>query len=174
MFKLQRTVRFYFLMLKRQRGDPFFLSRGVALGVFIGITPTIPLHTVAIIALAYPFKASKISGLLASVLVSNPVMIPFCYTFSWLIGDFLLPGVLTREKIDAVMELISTGAGFMTTLNEMGSLGLDALVVLLVGGCILALPFTVLGYFISLNFFQAVDKRKRLGKTDKAENDQAN
>ena len=41
MFKLQRTARFYFLMLKRQRGNPVFLARGVAMGVFIGITPTI-------------------------------------------------------------------------------------------------------------------------------------
>ena len=174
MFKLQRTARFYFLMLKRQRGNPFFLARGVALGVFIGITPTIPLHTVSIIALAYPFKASKISGLLASVLVSNPFMIPFCYTFSWLIGDLLLPGVLTRDKIDAVMELISTGAGFMTTLREMGGLGLDALVVLLLGGCILAIPFTVAGYFISLNFFQAVDKKKRPRNTGSTENESSN
>jgi uncharacterized protein (DUF2062 family) len=58
------------------------------------------------------------------------------------------------------MELISNGAGFMTTLNEMGSLGLDALAVLLVGGCVLALPFSIAGYFLSLNFFRAIKKKR--------------
>ena len=160
MFKLQRTARYYFLRLKRLRGNPGALARGAALGVFIGITPTIPLHTVSIIALSFPLRASKISGLLASVLVSNPLTIPPAYYFSWLIGDRLLPGVLTWEKFDSLMESISSGAGFMVTIDQIGSLGLDTLSVLLLGGCLLALPFTVASYFLSLNFFRIVDKRR--------------
>ena len=162
MFKLQRTARFYFLMLKRQRGNPIFLARGVALGVFIGITPTIPLHTISIIALSFPLKASKISGLLAAVIVSNPLTVFPAYYFSWLVGDWLLPGILTWDKIDSIMLSISSGAGFMVTISQMGSLGLNALTVLMLGGCILALPFTIASYFFSLNFFQVIDeKRKR-------------
>jgi uncharacterized protein (DUF2062 family) len=160
MFKLQRTARYYFLRLKRLRGNPAALARGAALGVFIGITPTIPLHTVSIIALSFPLRASKISGLLASVMVCNPLTIPFVYYFSWLIGDQMLPGVLTRDKFDSVMEYISSGAGFMTTLGQLGSLGLDALFVLLLGGFILALPLTVASYFLSLNFFRVIEEKK--------------
>jgi uncharacterized protein (DUF2062 family) len=172
MFKLQRTARYYFLRLRRLRGNPKALARGAALGVFIGITPTIPLHTVAIVALSFPLRASKISGLLASIIISNPLTIPFAYYFSWLIGDRLLPGVLTWDKFDSLMESISSGAGFMVTIDQMGSLGFDALSVLLLGGFILALPFTVASYFLSLNFFRIVEEKGKKRRITRKNNGQ--
>ena len=172
MFKLQRIARYYFLMLKRLRGDPGSLARGVALGTFIGITPTIPLHTVSIIALSFPLRASKISSLLAAVVVSNPLTFFPTYYLSWLIGDRLLPGILTWDKIDAIMLAISSGTGYMTTISQMGNLGLDALTVLLLGGCLLALPLTVAGYFFSLNFFRIVAEKRKRRQTLKSDNEQ--
>ncbi|MEA1867995.1 MAG: DUF2062 domain-containing protein, partial [Thermodesulfobacteriota bacterium] len=41
-----RTVRYQWLRLVRLRGDPFVLARGIAIGTFIGLTPTIPFHTI--------------------------------------------------------------------------------------------------------------------------------
>jgi len=35
----QRTARYYYLKFIRLKGDPAMLARGVAVGVFIGITP---------------------------------------------------------------------------------------------------------------------------------------
>jgi len=66
MIKPHRTLRYYLLKLKRLRGDPASLARGVALGVFTGITPTIPLHTISIIVLSFPFRANKISAIFAT------------------------------------------------------------------------------------------------------------
>jgi len=172
MFNLQRTARFYFLMLKRLRGDSVSLARGVALGVFIGITPTIPLHTVSIIALSFPLRASKISGLLAAVIVSNPLTVFPAYYFSWLVGDLLLPGILTWDKIDSLMLSISSGAGFVAIIGQMGNLGLDALTVLLLGGFVLALPFTIASYFFSLNFFRIVEEKRKRRQVLKRNNEQ--
>lgn len=160
MIKPHRTARYYFIKLKRLRGDAASLARGVALGVFIGITPTIPLHTIAILLLSFPFKASKISALLASVAISNPLTFFPTYYFSWLIGDRLLPGILTWEKIDSFMVLVNNGASFMTTMTELSKLGMDALTVMLVGGCVLATPFTIAGYFLSLNFFKLIEEKR--------------
>ena len=174
MYKPHRTARYYFLKLMRLRGDSPALARGVSLGVFIGITPTIPLHTVSILLLSFPFRASKISGLLASMMVSNPVTFFPQYYFSWLIGDFLLPGLLTWEKIDSIMVSISSGAGYMEIISELALLGGDALSVLLLGGCILATPFTVAGYFLSLNFFKVIEERRKRRKARKENNAKQN
>jgi hypothetical protein len=162
MIKPHRTARFYFLKFKRLRGDAASLARGVALGVFIGITPTIPLHTISIILFSFPFRASKISSLLASVVICNPLTYFPIYYFSWLIGDRFIPGILTWEKIDSIMVLINSGASFTTTITELSKLGVGALTVLLIGGCVLATPFTIVSYFMSLNFFKIIeDKRAR-------------
>ncbi len=160
MIKPHRTARFYFLKFKRLRGDSASLARGVALGVFIGITPTIPMHTVSILLLSFPFRASKISALLASVMVSNPLTFFPTYYFSWLIGDRFLPGILTWEKIDSIMILIDTKAGFTIIITELSKLGIDALTVLLLGGGVLATPFAIVGYFLSLKFFKVIEEKR--------------
>lgn len=160
MIKPHRTARYYFIKFKRLQGDTAFLARGVALGIFVGITPTIPLHTIAIIVFSFPFKASKISALLTSVIISNPLTLAPTYYVSWLIGDRLLPGILTREKIDSIMLLIDSKASFTTIIAELSELGIDALTVLLAGGCVLALPFAIFGYFLSLNFFKVIEEKR--------------
>lgn len=170
MYKPHRTARYYLLKLKRLRGDVPSLARGVALGVFIGITPTIPLHTVSILLFSFPLKASKISGLISSILVCNPLTYFPIYYFSWLIGDFLLPGVLTWDKIDSIMVFISSGAGFMVIISELAMLGTGALSVLLIGGSVLATPFTIAGYFFSLNFFRAIEDRRKTRRAKREKN----
>lgn len=165
MIKPHRTARFYFLKIKRLSGDASFLARGVALGIFIGITPTIPLHTIAIIILSFPFKASKIAALLAAVLISNPLTFFPTYYFSWLIGNRFLPGILTWEKISSVMVLIDGGAGFTKIIAALSTLGTGAMTVLLLGGCVLATPFAISGYFLSLNFFRVIEKKRTARKT---------
>ena len=160
MIKPHRTARFYFLKFQRLRGDAASLARGVALGIFIGITPTIPLHTISIIILSFPCRASKISALLASVMVSNPLTFFPTYYFSWLIGDRFLPGILTWEKIDSIMVLIDTEAGFTIIITELSKLGIDALTVLLLGGGVLATPFAIVGYFLSLKFFKVIEEKR--------------
>lgn len=170
MYKPHRTARYYFLKLKRLRGDSVSLARGMALGIFIGITPTIPLHTISILLLSFPFRASKISGLLASMMVSNPLTFFPTYYFSWLIGDYLLPGILTWEKIDSIMVTISSDARFMDVISELALLGTDAISVLLLGGCVLAAPFAIAGYFLSLNFFKVIEKKRAKRRTKKEKN----
>lgn len=162
MIRPHRAARFYFRKLQRLRGDAPKLARGVALGFFVGITPTIPLHTISIILLSFPFRASKLSALLVAFMVCNPLTIFPTYSFSWLIGDWLLPGFLSWENIDSIMFDISSEAGFFATITDLGNLGFNALSVLLLGGCQLAAPFALAAYFFSLNFFRLIEDKRRL------------
>ena len=65
-----------------------------------------------IIILSFPFRTSKISALLASVMVSNPLTFFPTYYFSWLIGNRLMPGILTWEKIASIMVIINEHASW--------------------------------------------------------------
>jgi uncharacterized protein (DUF2062 family) len=75
--------------LKELRGKPHEISLGMAIGVFVGVTPTIPFHMVLAIALAALLRASKLAAALG-VWVGNPLTIPFFYYGSYLLGRFVL------------------------------------------------------------------------------------
>jgi len=155
-----RFFRYYYLRFIRLQGDPREIARGIALGIFIGITPTIPLHTVLILLLAIFLRASKLAGLLASCVVSNPLTFFFQYYLSWRLGTWLTPYELSWERIHEIMAIISGHIGFQKTMAELSKLGWESIAVMLVGGAVLALPFAVAGYFLSLYFYNKL-RRKR-------------
>lgn len=168
-FEPQRTAKYYYLRLLRLKGDPQSLARGVAIGTFIGITPTIPFHTMLIIAATVFIRSSAIAGLLVSVLVSNPLTFFFQYYFSWKIGSWLLRSDFCWEKIERTMKILLSDAGFQASVEALGRLSQDAILVMLVGGTILALPFTFAAYFLSMQFFTAVQKKRQAKKAKQAE-----
>jgi len=159
----RRTLRYYLLRFVRLKGEPRFLARGFAIGVFIGITPTIPLHTVAILALTILFRSSKLAGLLASWLVSNPLTFFPQYYLSWRLGTFLTGKTISWEKVRQIMQMISDGSGFTEILHAISRLGWDAVITMVTGGCLLALPVAVIGYFAAL-YLLTIMNRKRLQK----------
>ena len=157
----QRTFRYYYLKFVRLNGEPSELARGVGLGLFIGITPTIPLHTVLILFVTLVSRSSKIAGLLASVAISNPLTIPPTYYFSWKVGAWFTGTHISWVNIKSVMELVLSDAGFMERMTAIAHLGREALVTLLLGGFLLALPVGIAGYFLSYRFFDAIQRKKR-------------
>jgi uncharacterized protein (DUF2062 family) len=163
--KLQprRAARYYYLRFVRLRGQPGALARGVAVGVFIGITPTIPLHTIMAIIFAMILRGSKVAALLATFLVSNPLTFLPQYYFSWRIGNVIKPCEHTWEEVSILINAILDGSSFFDTLGALSEIGLDAFLTLLAGGIILATPFTIIFYFGSYIMFGAFQK-KRLEK----------
>jgi uncharacterized protein (DUF2062 family) len=157
----RRTIRYYYLRIIRLQGDPHVLARGVAIGIFVGITPTIPLHTILAITLAFILRSSKIAALLFTVIVSNPFTIFFQYYLSWRLGTWLTFRDLSWEEIQAVLDLISAHTGFRQTVIALSDLGQDALLVLLVGGTSLALPFALVGYLLAYHLFTRLQKSKK-------------
>ncbi|MFC1512862.1 DUF2062 domain-containing protein [Thermodesulfobacteriota bacterium] len=157
----QRTFRYYYLKFIRLNGEPVELARGVGIGLFIGITPTIPLHTVLILLVTLISRSSKIAGLLSSFAVSNILTIPPTYYLSWKVGAWLTGTRITWAHIRTVMDLVLSDAGFMERMTAVAHLGREALVTLLLGGFLLALPVGVIGYFFSYRFFAAIQRKKR-------------
>jgi len=84
-FWWQKFVR----QLRELRGKPHEISLGIAIGVFVALTPTIPFHTVLAVALAALLRGSKLAAALG-VWLSNPLTIPLFYYGSYRLGKFAL------------------------------------------------------------------------------------
>ena len=158
--KIQRLAKYYKIRFRRLRGNPIALAGGTALGVFIGLTPTIPLHTILIIILAFITRTSTIAAILSSIIICNPLTYIPIYYGSILIGNAVTPYQLTWDKMKGCLDILLHGPGLRESLQTLSGLGYEALVVLVVGGCILALPFAIVSYYYSKKFFIAVQKKR--------------
>ncbi len=105
----KRTARYYYLKFIRLKGEPCVLARGIAIGTFIGITPTIPFHSVMALALAFLLRGSKVAALLATFVVSNPLTFFPQYYLSWHIGNRLLPGKHSWGDVSELINLVVNG-----------------------------------------------------------------
>lgn len=161
--KPHRAAKYYYLKFLRLQGDPHSLAMGVAIGLFVGITPTIPLHTVLIITFAWLLRGNILAALIAATAASNPFTWLPQYYLSWWVGSLLLPGHLTWDQIHTLLGLLTSSAGFTESLTFVRQLSLDAAAVMLLGGLLLAAPLACLGYFLSFNLFRAL-RKKRLEK----------
>lgn len=159
--KFDRLRKYYYLRFIRLKGDPQSLAFGTAIGVFIGITPTMPLHTAIILLLAVLTRTSAIAAILSSWIVCNPLTYIPIYYFSTVIGNTLTPYELNWEKIQNIVNEILSSQGFVHAIQLLAGLGFETIVVLLVGGTVLALPFAIASYYLSLSAFLKFRAKRR-------------
>ncbi len=157
----KRVFRLYYLKFKRLQGSPQSLAKGTAIGTFLGITPIIPLHTVLLVLVTVVTRTSTVAAFLATLVVCNPITYVAQYYFSIVIGNAVTPYDFNWERMQSVLDILIAKPGFTESLQALTSLGADAAIVLVVGGAILALPFSIASYFLSLHFFIKVQDKKR-------------
>ncbi len=136
MFFKNRIREFYnrFISLK---GAPREIATGMAIGVFIGVTPTIPFHTLAIIFLCLLFRQNMTAALLGATCISNPLTIPVFYLSQYELGRLLL----NYESLKVTFSDYS--------LKSILELGWHILYPLQVGGFLMAVVLTVPAYIIT-------------------------
>jgi uncharacterized protein (DUF2062 family) len=144
---LGRILRYHWLKLLRLQEDPRKFAGGMALGVFIGVTPTIPFHSVAALSLAALFRVSPVTAFIG-IQFSNPLTIPPFYLAAYKIGQFLL----YRGKPLVFPETFSFEAWFQV-LWQGG-------VALQLGGIIIAIPPAMVAYCLTLWMVKRSHRRK--------------
>ncbi len=133
--------------VKTLRGDPQYVAMGMALGVFVSVTPTIPFHTIIAIALAFVLRGSKPAAAVG-VWFSNPITIPVFYIASYKTGMFMLGKSIPRDiNYESIRELMT--------------LGLDVTVATIAGGAILGIVPGIAAYFITRKIFTKIRSRKK-------------
>ena len=148
-----RQFRYIYLRLIRLRGQPHELALGMALGIFIGMTPTIPFHIIIAIALALAFKASKITAALGTW-ICNPLTVYLVYKYSYKIGSLILGFDHRTGLLRQVVEAINCGELLKVITTILGGGGM-VVAAFLLGGTILGVAFAVPSYGIFLYFFKA-------------------
>lgn len=74
--------------LCRENASPFWLALAVWMGIFVGASPLIGIHTVLIIYLAYRFHLNKVAAVAASQFCMPPVVPALCIE----VGHFIQTG----------------------------------------------------------------------------------
>jgi len=158
-YPLLRKALYYWRKLLRLQGDPKVLARGVAIGVFVALTPTIPFHTTLILLLCGIFAANPIAGIAVSFIVSSPITIPLQYYWSWRIGTWITGNHFSWESVKLLLHQVDQ-AGFIHGAQILFKTSISLIYTMLIGGVILALPFAILAYWIALiGYKKAREKR---------------
>jgi uncharacterized protein (DUF2062 family) len=143
-------------MLVRMRqleGNPHYIALGMAIGIFISITPIIPLQTIVAIALAFLVRGSKSAAALGTWL-SNPLTIPLVYYANYKLGCMLLGYQKTLDSIA------------FDSFSQLMGLGLEVTWAMIVGGVAIGAILGVAAYFITFRIFISIRARARQVDTD--------
>ena len=127
------------------RGRPREIALGFALGIFIGMSPTMGIQMPIAVFFAAMLKWSKISAAFG-VWITNPFTSPFIYGLTYIVGAKLL-------GLKSAMTLPDEFTwGIVREMLKNAPVILGALTV---GGIVVGLPLAVLSYYLS---FAAVNK----------------
>ena len=130
--------------LLKIRGTPHEIALGLALGIFMGMTPFLGLHFLLAIFWAILLKGNKISAAIGS-LILNPITAPFLYGLNYFIG----------ARLVGLQHSFSwpRGEGLRTFLNLLSQTP-EIIWAMTVGGIVIGLPLAVLGYFLSFSLIR--------------------
>jgi uncharacterized protein (DUF2062 family) len=135
--------------VKKLPGDPHYVAMGMAIGVFVSITPTMPFHTVIAIALALVLRGSKAAAAIG-VWFCNPLTAPLFYLGSYKTGVFVFGKLAPFNiKYESVLELMK--------------LGMNATMAMIAGGIILGILPGIAAYFITRKIITKIRLRRKAG-----------
>lgn len=143
----KRWLRYWYLRIMRQNSSPKELASALALGMFIGALPIIPLQSILVLALAFVFKLNKLAAWMATNYSNAITMAPFYY-FLYTVGKAVVPYQGTPLDLNR-LEMV-----------QIIESGWDLYVVMFAGGLIFGIPATILTFFISLYGIRAYRKRR--------------
>ena len=120
------------------------VARGVAIGVFVGLTPTVGVQTVLMLIGCVAVRGNFPAAFIVSW-VSNPVTLgPLYFAFNEL-GETVFGGVLGPE----------------ITISDRADQAAVGLVYLVLGSLLIAGPFAIAAYFASIWIWRLLVVRRR-------------
>ena len=137
-----RQLKLLVVRFIRLRGLPEEIAKGVALGIFIGMTPTFGFQMAIALFFAYLLRENRLAALVG-VWVTNPVTAPVIYAIEYEMGRILLDLERARLPLEFTWEAYS-------------KLGWNIMYPLWVGGTLAGLILGSLSYFITLRMLPIV------------------
>jgi len=134
---IKRSLKKIYERFLRIRGHPREIALGFALGIFIGMTPSMGIQMAIAVFMAALFKWNKFSAA-TGVLITNPLTAPLIYSINYVIGARLLE----LKRGYSLTPEISIGG-----MSHMLHNAPEIFWALILGGVILGLPLAVAGYY---------------------------
>lgn len=163
MFSKKLTL--FIKKFKRLQGDPHYVAFGVAIGVFVAITPTIPFHTLLAVILAILLRASKPAALLG-VWVSNPLTMVFFYFSCYQVGQlFFGDSIQAVESIQLLINNLEKDIEFsqkITCLIGFMKTEIKIFMIMIAGSVILGVPTGLAAYYLTKRFITKLRKQNQI------------
>ncbi|MHB8709223.1 MAG: DUF2062 domain-containing protein [Desulfuromonadales bacterium] len=131
-----RQAKLMLTRFVRLRGLPEEIAKGMALGIFIGMTPTMGLQMPIALVFAWILKENRLAAVLG-VWITNPVTAPFIYGLEYEIGR----RILGFDYVSVPNEL---------TFESVGKVGWDFLIPLWFGGILGGILLAPIAYWLTL------------------------
>jgi uncharacterized protein (DUF2062 family) len=158
-----KKIKKMLMELASLNASPHNIALGTAIGAFISITPTVPLHTIFAFIFASIFNADKKAAMIA-VWISNPITIPFTYAASYYMGIAILD--IEPSNCNFVYELLSRLQSDLTFGEKINSVAsffkadLPIFYAMVVGGAAIGVPLAIGSYFLIKNWVKKFRKNK--------------
>ncbi len=133
-----RQAKLNLIRFLRLKGTTEEVARGTALGIFIGMTPTMGFQMPIALFCALILRMNKLAAVLG-VWITNPITAPFIYGLEYESGRWLLG----MERVQIPDELTWVG---------LKQFGWDVALPLGVGSLVYAVVCGILAYYLSLWF----------------------
>lgn len=139
-----RQFKLNVIRLARLRSEPDDIGRGMALGLFVGFTPTFGVQMLLALLFAFLLRQNKIAAVIG-VWVTNPVTAPFIYGLEFQVGRLFLG--------------MSPHSGHLP--HEISwSMGIQVGGPILLGSLVLGIPVAIIGYSLTVRFIPSLRQAK--------------
>ncbi len=155
--RFKRIRRIYFHRMFPVRQNVFRVAFSVALGVFIGIMPTLGVAIILTVAVCAAFRLPKIPGIVASFVANPLTQFGFFYPVSYMLGRHLLNP--PRIRFDFLGEM--QGLSFRNFTDVISNLWHNApghLLAFLLGITIISSVFAIV--FFGIAYFVVTFRKK--------------
>lgn len=151
--------------IRKLQGDPHYVALGMAIGVFVAITPTIPFHTIIAVAMAYLFRASSPAAIIG-VWASNPFTVVFFYIACYKAGMLLLGTTFGEtETVKALVHVMESDIPLIEQVHVFVTFfqtRLKLFFAMVAGGVILGIPAGFVAYLVTKKFVEKIHLQKKI------------
>lgn len=147
---------------------PESIARGVALGVFIAMTPTVGIQMIIVTIVNTICRANRLAGLVM-VYISNPVTMLPIYWFDYQVGRLILgQKSISHSQFEKIFELRGPNlvARLQSFVENLAQFSFDVAGPLFLGGIIVGLVCGIPAYPLTLAILRRHRARKARSSGD--------
>jgi len=142
---MKHTLKNWLKEYKKLNGDPCYISRGMAIGIFVSMTPFMPFHTAIAVTMSVILRGSKRAAAIG-VWLSNPLTFPFFYFIMYKLGMLILGNDQVHNPD-------------WKTFSDILELGAEIAYAMIIGGVVLGIALAIPTYYITKITFKRIQSR---------------